>query len=305
MSVGLLCALMLTASARAELRVLDSVEWMTDDSQLILRGKVVAIKGLDLPGDSGFRDITIEVHETLQGKSPGMRMVIRSWPGEIKEGNEFLFFLKRGHDVYGPKDYRRPIVGNRWTQRIFWNGNAYGAINLDQPSDEVVTADFRLLSKREQILQAVKQRIESTRRKPRVVKPAEKDPPTKVWLPPVGVVRWDMPADCDAFQKLWAGSAVWVYIPTDEELLPKILQQLQQHGNQRDPALVAALASYPNPMTEKFLRELLQDKSISTTFGQDGKVIRITYPVRAAAYAALLRLGVRVPQPVLEKKQGE
>src|SRR5262249_25294123 len=174
--LALLSATAWAGPVRAELQVLDSLEWMTDDSQLILRGKVVSVQVPNLPSDAGFRDITIDVQETLRGMSPGMRLVIRSWEGGVKQGGEDLFFLKRGHDVYRADDYRRPIVENRWTQRVFWNGNPYGAINLQNPGRELVTAKLQVLQQRDQILKVVKDRIRFIQQHPRIIKPAEPDP---------------------------------------------------------------------------------------------------------------------------------
>jgi hypothetical protein len=288
--------------ARAETWVGDSLEWMTDDCALILRAKVIKSVEVKFPGAGGFYDQSLNVLEVLKGKFQGMELVIRSWEGEAKEGRECLFFLKKGQDVYGPTDYRRPVVAEHWTQRVFWNGNPMGAIDLQAPGGGhgVVTAQFTVLKKRDQVLAAVRDRILHTKNKPPLIKPAEKDAKTGVVLPPLGVVRLDAPWDSAAHKAFYGGSAVWAYVPADPGLKPKILALLKE---QRTPELVAALANYPGQDTEKMLKDFLNDPTTSETFS-DGKVIHIDYPVRAAAYGALLRLGVVVPPPVLSKKPG-
>src|SRR5438477_11837754 len=63
--------------ARAELWVGDSVEWMTDDSELILRAKVVKSVEVPFPGAGGFHDLTLHISEVLKGKFQGMELIIR------------------------------------------------------------------------------------------------------------------------------------------------------------------------------------------------------------------------------------
>lgn len=292
--------LVLAAPARAETWVGDSLEWMTDDSQLVLRGKVIKSTEVNAPGASGFHDMTIHVYEVLKGTYKDMKITIRSWKGEVNGEGEYLFFLKKGNDVYGPKDYRRPIVDNAWTQRIFWNGNPYGSINLKQPGhgQGIPTSDLKVLKKEKEIVKVVRDRVEFTKKNPPVIKPAEKDAKTGVMMPRLGVIEMDAPSESEVFRTFWGGSAVVLYVPADKSLYPKIMKKVEKN---REWYLIPALVNYPGPKTEKLLRDLLNDNTKTETF-QNGKVIRINYPVREAAYSALVRLGIQVPMPVLSKE---
>jgi hypothetical protein len=291
------------APVRAETWVGDSLEWMTDDSALILRGTVLKSARVAAPGATGFLDLSVQVQEVLKGKYASRTITIRSWPGEAREGNACLFFLKKGPDIYGADDYRQPIVGNHWTQRVFWNGNPYGAIDLQKPGAGrgVVTAAFKVLTKPEPIVAAVRARIKFTKQNPPVIKPAQKDGRTGFPLPPLGVIWLEAPFDSEAHHTFYGGSAVYVYVPADRAMRPKILQMLKEH---RSPERVAALANYPGQDTEQLLRNYLNDPTTSEVF-TGGRVVEIQYPVRAAAYGALLRLGMAVPQPVLSKRPGK
>ena len=53
--------------AVAEINMADSVEWMTADADLVVRGQVAAVATRQAPGQAGWYDVTVQVAEALKG----------------------------------------------------------------------------------------------------------------------------------------------------------------------------------------------------------------------------------------------
>ena len=61
--------LLLGSLAAAEISFENSVEWSVVDSDLVVRGRVVAVKAAAIEDDNGWHRVTLAVEETLKGKA--------------------------------------------------------------------------------------------------------------------------------------------------------------------------------------------------------------------------------------------
>jgi len=181
------------APARAEIMVADSLEWMTVDAALIVKGRVSGWKDTKGPGDVVYRDVTVKVEETFKGKKAAKALTVRlrlfkgdrtatDWQ---RTGRSYLFFLRQGK-----KDEEEGLVG-KWLPR--GSGSAPRAIDLREP-EGAYGADLKLLTDSRVILARVKQF-------------AKHAPETMGWQ------RREVDFDSPVHAKIFAGSSCYLNVP--------------------------------------------------------------------------------------------
>ncbi len=281
--------LSLAAVARAEVNIVDSLEWMAVDAPLIVKGKAVGHEDAKGPGSLVYRDVSVEVAEVVKGKLDGQTVMVRlrsvgpSKTGEDwkESGHSYLFFLTRGR----ADDDRN--VADRWVLR-----SEQGVIDLDKP-ERVYTADMKKADDGKGILATVK--------KYAATKAPREAGAANVFTPQRGFLRFEVPPDAEIWGELWGGSMVFIHVPAEEKYKERVLS-LTRSESAFDRSLAAEmLRNYPGEDTVKRLTELLDDPGESRVY-QDGKLIKITHYVRAAAYAVLVELGEKPPKPVFERE---
>src|SRR5262245_28641578 len=215
-------ALLLLGGGRAgaEIMVADSLEWMTLDARLVVRGKVLAHKDTKGPGDVVYRDLTIRVDETLKGKvgpdewvkvGPKFRgrylgVRLRLFKGDQtgkdwqKSGHSYLFFLRRAK-----AGEEEGLVG-----KVVPRAQTPLAIDLEAPK-RVYTAGLKIATDPKTILAQVKKYAGRNSRKElgRVASmfKSELD---------YGFRRVEVPFRSEVFSELWGGSSVYLNVPADE-----------------------------------------------------------------------------------------
>jgi hypothetical protein len=285
-------ALFVTTStlARAEINIVDSLEWMSVDARLIVRGKVVRCEDTKGPGDVTYRDATIEVAQVVKGKVEGRTVAVRlrllgkdgtglDWK---ESGHPYLFFLTQGN----PADDKN--LAGCWVTR----GHNYEVIDLEKPA-KVYTSDMKKAENAKEILALV------TKYAAVPVRPDVG--PGNVGKPRPGSLVLEVPFDAPIFNELWAGSSVLMVVPADEKRLALALANVRSKNVHERAVGAKLLRHYPGKDTVKVLMELLTDPGEVQSIGAGGKVEKVYYPVRQEAYQSLLDLGEKPAKPVLER----
>jgi hypothetical protein len=280
------------AGARAEINLADSVEWMTVDARLVVRGKVVGCKDSKGPGDVVLRDVTVRVEEALKGKPAGKTVTVRLWlrgggrAGKDWEvsGRSYLFFLRQGQADDG-KELEGKVVLREPNQSV---------IDLKEPG-KVYTADMKRAADGNAVMALVRKYAA----KPAL--PREVGAPN-VFKPQQGYLRLEVPFDAPIHRDLWAGSVCYLNVPVEPKHLPLVLAKARSQHSWDRRVGAEMLRNFPGPASVKALTALLTDTAEAHVFGGKGELVRVEYPVRASAYAALLALGEKPPRPVLQRK---
>jgi hypothetical protein len=278
-------------AARAEINLVDSLEWMTVDSPLIVRGKVLGSGDTGGPGAVVYRDVKVRVQDALKGDPGGQTVTVRlrlvgadqtasAW---ARDGHSFLFFLRKGQD-----EGDAALTG-RWVLRE----TRQSAIDLNRPKG-AYTADMRRARDSAEILRLVRRYA------------ARKPPRRAVGAPNIfkaqdGYLRLEIPFDAPFFSEVFAGSTCYINVPVEAKHRPLALARARSADLHERAAGADLLRNFPGEDTVKLLRALLRDPGESRWTGQNGELVRISYPVRAAAYDSLRALGEAPERPVLER----
>jgi hypothetical protein len=281
----------ISGAARAEINIVDSLEWMSVDARLIVRGKVVRCDDVQGPGDVTYRDTTVEIAEVIKGKPEGKTVTIRlrflgkdtagaAWK---ESGHTYLFFLTQGK-VADDKN-----LAGHWVLRE-WH---YSVVDLDKPG-KVYTAEMKPADDGKAILATVKKYAA-------MPMPRDVGEPN-VFKPQRGFLRFEVPPDSPIFVELWSGSSVYLHVPAEEKLRPFVFALARSKDASERARGADMLRSYPGKETVKLLNELLNDPAESRWIGANGKLTKISYNVRRAAYDSLLDLGEKPEKPVFERE---
>ena len=281
-------ALLVPATAVAEINVADSVEWMVADSDLVVRARVVAVTSRRGPGQVRYERATLQVSETFKGPaSTGFEIVTRDLgaaerPSRWRATNAdlILFLVDSKRRAADDPELAKAAFALR-------RGSHDGAfIRLDSPGRVAFPMNQKALTARADIVSAV--------RAAGRFRGASKASP----------FRFDLPGNSPAFRRLWAGSAVWLMLPIDSRLeaMGRSLIRSKQLGDRAEGA--RALAHFKKPSNAVLLERLLADPGSHIETRAGGQRTRV-FPVREIALDALRRWGrarnraptVRVPLP--------
>jgi hypothetical protein len=155
-------------------------------------------------------------------------------------------------------------------------------VDLSQPTGKVLTADMRVLSDGQQILEAAQQAIE---RNPNVLR----------------MVTFERPLTGDA-AKAFGGFSPVTRVPADAELERWAIGVLQgKPGDSSRWQAVQALGLFQSEETTRLLTSLLNDPAtVVMQRAENNLGVEVqAYPVREQAYQVLRGWGVAVEQPVL------
>lgn len=284
-SLALLTLLLAAAPARAEINMADSVEWMSADADLVIRGRVVAAKGTPVQGRLVWYDVTVKVEETLKG--PRLATARFSTPHLYGESplqwkadrTELLLYLVRGarRAKDDPRYGRAPYAPRRGTQE------SESVLRLGGPRPgRLFTMGYQVVTGRGPILAAA--------RAAATVRGAK------------GRHKIDLPYASPAFKALYGGSAVWLYVPIDARLERIGVQWIASKAFHQRLEGAKVLAHFKSAANVRRLRGLLADPGFWTeSTGQPGAPKTRCYAVREAAFKALAAWGIRVSRPVIRE----
>ncbi len=291
--------LCLATTVHARIHIARSLEWMAVDAPLIVRGVVTEIrttKGVFVKQPLwDVQEVTIAVHETLKGAS--QQTVAFRWLNSKYEsadawkadGHERLFFL-----THGDPDYYGVDLTQDW---VLYGGYPYVPIDLVTVTKAPVAADMTVAKTADQVLGTVKERLAQANSKlPMVARP---DVHVGFAYAPNGAVRLEVPETAEAYAALWSGSVCFLIVPADERYRLDAIQMVRSTDYGQRIKGVQILSSYPSDDTITLLKDLLADPGTNGAAHQERKYEQ--YGIREAAWQALQRFGVDVPQPVLEK----
>lgn len=271
----------------------ESVEWKTMDSPLIVRGKVVASKD-STPGLSSLDGrITIAVSEILRGTWDEKELEVftqarpddsqaRNW---LKSGHELLFFLRPA----SARDYRE--LAGKWVLR---EGLA-PVFDLVEPQ-QAYGADMTILQDGEKILERVRL---WTGRSSRLVEVG------KANFVKVGGINVALPPELAGRNEKDRGF-MYLMVPGEEKYRGKALGLIGSEIPQVRVQGVWMMANLPeDEETTKLLNNLLYDSGEVSYSGYE--LGDITYPVRDAAWSALICVGHKpeTPKPDSKRKPTE
>ncbi|MBL8624750.1 MAG: hypothetical protein JNK64_25810 [Myxococcales bacterium] len=262
--------------AVAEINMADSVEWMTADADLVVRGQVAAVASR--PGQAGWYDVTVQVAEALKG-APAAQVIVAIPQGAVDplawqtRHAELLLFLVEGkRRVADDAAYGQAALALRRGERA--------AVVLDGASvGPLFDRRFAVLDQRGSVLAAV--RAAATSRATRAH-------------------QIDLPYDAPAFQALYGGSAVWFYLPVDAQLEKLARTWIASTDVLRREEGVAALAYFPTAANRRLLARLLADPGYATVSGSDQPPVR-RFLVRQRAHQVLAQWQVRHATPVIDQ----
>jgi hypothetical protein len=295
-SAVLLCLLVVCGPCRtvfAEINIVDSLEWMAIDAPFVVRGKVTGLKDTKGPGSVVYRDVTIAVEETVKGQRQDETINIRlrllgvdkagiEWQ---HSGHSYLFFLCRGR----ARDDQ--ALTGWWVLRE----SRQSVIDLNQPQ-RVYTADLKWAKDGAAILGAVREQAAHHGLPGYVGAP-------NIFKAQIGYLRLEIPLDTEFFNEVYARSSCYINVPADEKYRPLALSKARSEKYYERAEGAAMLRNFPRPETSKLLRAMLVDPGEAQWMSGSDQLVNVSYPVRLAAYEALVALG-EYPEtlPLFERK---
>jgi hypothetical protein len=278
----------------AGINVGESIEWILADSDRVIVGKVTSIDFVTDTDDKERQVATVEVTETLKGAKDNRLTFVTdpAWGSNLDEMRDkrvaMLFCLVK-NDGKHVDAMRYPLLlrpSHAWLN----------AVSLDPAQvGSVLTSDFRVLKRPDDVMTYVRQSIRDL----------EKKPATKSFT-------LDVPQPTEVFRELYAKSSVRLVVPVDEKLETLGRKWCVAESSHERSQGARMLRFFKSPKNIELLKSMLNDPASGEVsqqrfvLGNDAKrhpelVYRKTvYHVRAAAYSSLRRMGVEVERPVIE-----
>ena len=297
---------LLPQAVDAKIYIAKSLEWISVDAPLIVRGTVTDVKPTkDVFPEQPFwkvEEVTVTVTETLKGDhQPTITWrwlnssVESAWQWRT-DGHERLFFL-----THGQENYHGVNLSKDW---VLYSSYPYLPIDLVDVPKAPVAADMTAIKDPQQILEKVKSRVkhQATVELPQVAQPA-----TNVgfaYHAPNGGVQLAVPEDSSAYPVLSQGSACFLIVPADEEYKKIAMEWVRAKNYALRIKGAQILSAFPDEDTINVLKGLLEDpatEEMTEHSSSAGERKYQMFGVRKAAFQALSRLGVTVEKPEFEK----
>jgi hypothetical protein len=293
------------AALYAEVFATDSLEWMTVDCEMTVKGKVTAVTKTPGGGYSVYEDVTVTVQEVLKSEHKGTTITFRWLTYSRKEyasaadwqksGHEMLFFLVKGDPEKDKGKFK-----DCWTLRK----NRTAVINLDNPGKSAITADFKVLKKSKEVLKAVRARVSLIKQSTAKRKKWKVGREPNVSGSQQGFIRLKVPGFSQAWESINTGSVCYLIVPPDSQYKVLAMQLCKSESISERISGAQMLCNYHDREVIELLKAYLNDPGISK-WANGNKVVKIVYPVRKVAYESLLILGEKVEKPVLEEEPKE
>lgn len=260
--------------ARAEINVADSIEWQTADSDVVVRGVLTSAVPHRDAGGAIWYDGTFQIVTSLKGgakKSIHVGLRTREKPDEwVAHQTDLLLFLVAPARVSDKALAAMPYVlrPNR--------GTGEAAFRLG--TSVAYLASFGTATAPADVLAAVRASARS---------------------PATAAQRLDVPHDSAAGRALYAGSAVWMFVPVDAALEQRAIGWLADPSLNRRVEAVEALGHFKTADNIARVRRLLADPEAATQIDDQGSTK--VYLAREAAHRVLTGWGVAHPTPTLRE----
>ncbi len=278
--------LTISSVARAETMAASSVEWLSCKSEVIVVGKIKDITITKGVHSVIYEDCTVQIHEVLKGDSKAKDLVfcLRTHSSKptakdfMNSKDGILFFLSKSKDhgserhldnKYVPSSMRLPL----------------SILDLSDIPDEVYSKEMRILTDKKMILNLVRTWSDSTISHS---------------------LRSEVPFGSPIFKHLYAGSACYLVVPSEEKYRAQFLKMARSQKPQERQKAASELHKFPGEETTRVLLELLNDDTTNFWYFSADTVSKIEFGVRAAAYRSLKALGEPVPDKIqLERRPTE
>ena len=205
----LVSVLFMTArSARGEIAVGYTAEWLSHESAVIALAMPVKVENIKGPGEVWFTKTTFRLEDVIKGpESKGDTITIYDYSYRKsdllsldkarKESKQLLVFAAVAEHMF------RQIDGKYVFTQVHQFKSAYYA---DQPVAKLYTPDFRLLTKFDDLLKRA--RNQATH---------EAGLLRRYWKGAVVKKSLNVPVGSEAYRRLWAGSACFLFAPEYKE----------------------------------------------------------------------------------------
>jgi hypothetical protein len=259
----MLLPLLFAIDARAEIMMGESLDWAAVDADVVARARVERL---------GATDIALTDVVALRGSLPTTELAASLCaPLDVEPGEDVIVFLRAEADGWVPR-----CATDRAQTWLF---------SLDEPR-RAYTIDGRALTTGAEVLShALAAGLRPVSAPPIPAATAEQR--FQLQHGPIRV-EVDGPG---AGQDLYAGSTVYLAIPTYTDLLDDILAASRSDRPDVRESAAQQLANYAVPEAEQRLRELLADDYEAEWRDGSGTVVQRTWPVREAAWASLVAHG--------------
>lgn len=234
--------------ARAEVMVAESLEWMTNDTPVVVMGKVQQFKD-----DGDWRDVTISIKEVFKGDLEEKTLTFRVGIERSKEVNwkaadsEMLLFLRKATLEKDGKE-----MSGHWVLRsTALNSMGNPAIELSKPK-YVYSMDMTPLEKSDDILKRVRQWAKQP-------SPSKDAQPPNIIVVPGGSLPLEIPKESPIFRNIFAGSTCYLLVPAAEEFRQKVKDMTASKQAETRAQGALLLANYPGDETKQILQKLLND----------------------------------------------
>lgn len=273
---------MLCGAARAEIMVASSIEWLTCTSEVVAVGKIEKITITKGVHSVIYEDCVVQVDEVLKGDMKGKKLTfcLRTLSANptakafmnSKEG--VLLFLSKSKD-HG----RETHLDNKYVPRS--KHLPFSVIDLSNPPKDVFSKEMNILTDKDKILRIVRKWSTSAI---------------------AYSVDYEVPFDSPIHQRLYAGSACYLWVPAEEKYRSHFMKLAQSPRTYERVKAASELYKFPGKESEAVLRELLKDQTENYWYSAADAISKVEFSVRVAAYRSLKALGKPVPEMVLERK---
>jgi hypothetical protein len=296
---GFALFLLLHSSARAEIAVAESIEWVLANSDRVVVGTVAKVDKAAGSDNKDYQAVTVNISQTLKGAETKRETFLlhhylsRSYAQQwLEEDIPLLFCLIKNDGKC------LPFSVNEFPWVLREDHNNADAVLLGKSKHhwtgciKVLTRDFEVLREKRAVLKYVEKAINQ--------QPKDGGLHSHVL---------SVPSDTEVYKELWSGSAVHLVVPIDQnlEMLGRSWCAPQSSGDRREGARI--LRHFKNDQNIAILGSLLNDpdtseETLSRSAG-NGKMELVyrkkIYHVRKEAYEALHDWGVAIDSPVLEE----
>lgn len=298
-----LAFILLDTAVFAQVTMADSLEWMTVDSSLIVKGKVIKSDHTDDPRQNptdpheccGYTDVTVQVSQTLKGLAQGQTVKFRMYAHRFLKNasGECVFFLKQGEN----RDGHDRFVG-WWVPR----SPKQFLINIEAPYP-VYRANVMATRNVQNIMATIEKYASRTMT---CLKTADAEANPYVIPPQQGFLALEVKGPIEEGPPPWRNGPFYLNVPAEGKYRKSAMSLATSKDFFDRINGVDMLRNYPGADTVKLLRSLLADHVVVRAGKidkegdkKDKEAVDFDYPVRIAAYNSLIALGEKVQKPCL------
>ena len=276
-----------------------SIEYIVNNADIVVIGKVVDFAGEEKADQFGRREATIAIEETLKGEYQERMRVLLAYPvrvlAEWQDDSRRLLVAAQGvpliaSQVISLVTKKLDFLTEDHRNRLLVAANkvppaATDVIDLTKNELEVLTADFRVLREPEEVLRIAKETI---RRRPGVRR--------------VHGFRLMVPPEVVAETK-WRTSA-FLTVPVDDRLQKRAHDYIRSESYQQRCEGAEALRYFKSQENIARVKPLLADPGwgyLRRAEENQGIEVRM-YGVREEAYQTLKYWGVNAEKPMIRER---